>query len=239
MKDKHIPDKVIRIAGSISLLALPLLLATAFALHYTRLSEFLAFSFSKPAYSPAHLLNTLSSADGGFRLYTLPHMVGYLSLPLFISMALIIAVVTFRKTPWHALLGAALTGIGVVFLGGVFGAWLSFAAVGNISGETAPNLVAVLKALTNMQGPLMISSVLSAFAFLGLIVLGFGLYQSRTVPRWSAVLFILGNAMILAFMDMDNWMFIGAVLMLLGMLPLAARLYHAESQDWFPAAKPA
>jgi hypothetical protein len=231
MTNRITPADAMRIAGSISLIALPLLLAIAFALHYTTLSDFFAFKLAKPPYSAERLLNTLTSQDGGFRHYTLPHLVGYLALPLFISTSLVLANAIFKRTPWHALLGAALTCFGAVFLGGVFGAWMSFAAVGTVSGEATGNLLAVLQALTTMQGSLMLSSVLSALTFLGMIVLGFGLYRSRIAPRWSAVLFTSGNALILAFIDLDNWMFIGALLMFIGMLPLSMRVFHQESAE--------
>ena len=213
-----------RIAGSLSLIALPLLLAAVFVLHFTSLSDFLSFKFSKPPYSAERLLQTLTGPDGGFRFYTLPHLIGYLALPLFISTSLTLAQATFRQTPWHAVIGAALTCFGVIFLGGVFGAWLSFAAIANVPAGEAGNLLAALKALTTMRGSLMLSSALSALTFLGMIVLGFGLYQSRIIPRCFAALFILGNVLILVFMDLDNWMFIGALFMLIGMLPLSMRL---------------
>lgn len=229
MTYENTPANAMRIAGSVTLLTLPLLLTITFALHFTALSDFFVFKLVKPPYSAERLLHTLTSPDGGFRHYTLPHMVGYLALPLFIPASLVLAGAIFDRAPWHALLGATLTCFGVVFLGGVFGAWMSFAAVGSVSDVAAVNLLAVLQALTTMQGPLMLSSVLSAFTFLGMIVLGFGLYQSRIAPRWSAALFILGNVLVLAFIDLDNWMFIGALLMLAGMLPLAMRIFHAGS----------
>lgn len=229
MTHKNTPADAIRIVGSISLIVLPMLLAIAFALHYTALSDFFEFRLVKPPYSAERLLHTLTSPDGGFRHYTLPHLVGYLALPLFIPASLALASAIVERAPWHALLGAALTCFGVVFMGGVFGAWMSFAAVGGVSGEAASNLLPVLQALTTMQGSLMLSSVLSAFTFLGMIVLGFGLYQSRIAPRWSAALFILGNVLVLAFIDLDNWMFVGALLMMVGMLPLGMRLFHSGS----------
>ena len=223
-------ENAIRIMGSFSLIVLPFMLAIAFALHYTALSDFFVFKFVKPPYSAERLLQTLTSPDGGFRLYTLPHMVGYLALPLFIPASLSLAYVLFKKAQWHALIGATLTCVGVMFLAGVFGAWMSFAAVGSIPAKEAGNLLTVLGALTTMQGSLMLSSALSALTFFGMIVLGFGLYHSRLVPRWSAALFTLGNILILLFIDLDNWMFIGALLMLIGMLPLSMMLLHSTDK---------
>lgn len=228
MKYKTTATDAMRIVGSLSLIVLPFLLAIAFALHYTSISDFITFKLDKPTYSAERLLQTLSSQDGGFRRYTLPHMVGYLALPLFISASLTLATTILKRAPWHALLGAGLTCFGVTFLAGVFGAWMSFAAIGSLSAEATENLLAVLQALTTMQGSLMLSSALSGLTFVGMIILGFGLYHSRTAPRWSVVLFILGNVLILAFIDLDNWMFIGALLMLVGMIPLGIRLFHSR-----------
>lgn len=229
MQHQSTAENALRVVGSMSLLALPLLLATAFALHYTTISDFFVFHLTKPPYSAERLLHTLTSADGGFRLYTLPHLVGYMALPLFIPASLILAKVLFGKAPLHAVIGAAASCIGVVFLGGVFGAWMSFASVGNVPAEQAGNLLPVLTALTTMQGSLMISSSLSALTFFGMIILGFGLYQSRIVSRWSAALFVLGNILILVFIDLDNWMFVGALLMFIGLFPLSMKLLHASA----------
>lgn len=219
----NVTEKTMRVLGSLSLLALPLLLAVTFLLHFSTLSEFVDFKLVKPTYSADRLLQTLTGPDGGFRRFTLPHIVGYLALPLFISASLYIAYVLFNKAPWHALIGAALTCLGVVFMGGVFGAWLSFAAVGHVPVEESSTLLPVLKELTSMQGSLMLSSALSSLTFLGMIMLGFGLYFGRIVPRWSAISFVLGNILILAFIDLDNWMFIGALFMLVGLFPLGIK----------------
>lgn len=216
------------IGGGLSLIALPIMLGLAFALHFTSLADFHDFRFVKPPYSAEQLLATLSNADGGFRLYTLPHMIGYVALPLFISASLALAYTIYTKAPGHALFGAVFVCVGVVFLAGVFGAWLSFAAVGDVPAEHAGSTLPVLRALTTMQGSLLISSVLSSLTFLGMIILGGGLYQSRIIPRWSAALFILGNVLIIAFIDLDNWMFIGALLMLIGVTPLGMKLCRKQ-----------
>lgn len=222
------PQHVFTTTGAISLLLLPALLMIAFALHYTTFSDFFSFRLTKEPYDAHRLVETLSTADGGFRQYTLPHLFGYLALPLFISAAIFLARKLWTKTPWHAIIGSALTIIGTVFLGGVFGAWLSFAAVTQVPAGEAPHVLPVLTALTTMQGPLLLSSALSALTFLGMIVLGAGLYKSGLVPKWSALAFILGNLLILVFIDLDNWMFIGALLLFIGMLPLSMRMIHAQ-----------
>ena len=44
-----------------------------------------------------------------------------------------IGYVLFERAPWFALIGSAFTVTGAVFLGGVFAAWLSFAALGSVT----------------------------------------------------------------------------------------------------------
>jgi hypothetical protein len=56
------------------------------------------------------------------------------------------------------------------------------------------------------------------------MVLAVGLFFSRIVPKWSAILIFIGNLTILVFMDLDNLMLIGAFVMLLGMLPTSLKL---------------
>jgi hypothetical protein len=230
MRSQHTLVRAMKIVGGISLVSLPLLLAVAFALHYSRISDFFVFHFIKPEYSVEHLLQTLTNPDVGYRHYVLPHLLGYMALPLFIFSALALAYAIFKTSPWHALMGAGLTCIGVVFLAGVFGAWLSFAAVADVPAAEAGNLIPVLTALTRMQGPLLISSTLSALTFLGMIILGFGLYHSRIISRWSAAVFILGHVLILVFIDLDNWMLIGAVCMFIGIFPLARIFLHRNAE---------
>ena len=213
-------------AGAIALLLLPFLLMIAFALHYTNLSDFFSFKFLKEPYDANRLVQTLTSDDGGFRRYTLPHLFGYLALPLFIFASLFLAKILFNKAPKRAIVGAALTVIGTVFMGGVFGAWMSFAAVGNLPTEQSNSILPVITALTTMQGSLMLSSVLSAFTFIGMIILGFALYKSQLTPKLYATLFTLGNIIIIAFIDLDNLMFVGALLIFIGLLPLSIKYFH-------------
>jgi hypothetical protein len=168
-------------------------------------------------------MNTLAGPNAS-RLYTIPHLVGYLGLPLLISTALCLSSILFKKRPWFALVGASLACIGAIYMGGVFGTWLSFAAIGNVTAAQVEGAIPALEALTKMQGALLLTSILSALSLLGLMVLAVGLFISRIVPRWSAIMIFIGNLMIIAFMDLDNLMFIGAFIMLLGMAPISLKL---------------
>jgi hypothetical protein len=219
-----------RIAGGISLIMLPLVLMLAFALHFDSLSDFFVF---KLRYEPAtanEFMATLTNPNES-RQYTIAHGIGYLGLPLIISTALCLGHILFKKRPWFALVGASLACIGTVYMGGVFGTWLSFAAIGNVTAAQVEGAIPALEALTKMQGALLLSSILSALSLLGLMVLAVGLFISRIVPRWSAIMIFIGNLMIIVFMDLDNLMFIGAFIMLLGMAPIGLKLLKKDEYE--------
>lgn len=130
-------QKTMHIVGSLSVIALPISLMVAFDMHFSSIQDFFVFRFIKPEYSVERLLSTLMSSDHGFRLYTHPHLVAYIGLPLFIISAMSLAYIQYKQTPWHAMVGLVITSIGTVFMGGVFGAWLSFASLANIPADQA------------------------------------------------------------------------------------------------------
>ena len=70
---------------------------------------------------------------------------------------------------------------------------------------------------------MMITS-LSAFSILGLIILAMGLLRGQIVPKWASTLILIGSLFILVFMDLDNWMFLGSLLIFVGMLPISLKL---------------
>lgn len=145
----------------------------------------------------------------------------------------------FERAPWYALIGTALTVTGAIFLGGVFAAWLSFAALGNLPSDQTGSAVAALTVLTEMKGPLALSTYLSVLSLVGLMVSAVGLFRARVVPRWSPVALFLGNLMILAFMELDNLMLVGAVLMLAGLAPLSRVLLLGAGQPADASGVPA
>ena len=229
--------KVIHIAGSLSLLLAPLGVAIGWGISYERFMDFFKFTFSSPYISSGtsdtvgNFLTLLTVPDGGFRYFLFPHYIIYASIPVFIAASLFLAHILFKKAPWHALIGSVLTSIGAVYFVGVLGAWLSFPAVLNIPADQINGLLPVLKALSTVQGALLVSTMLSILVFLGLIILGFGFYTSKLIPRWSAVLIILGNALIIMFAGTENWMTVGSLLMFIGMLPLALQMLHVNNID--------
>lgn len=216
-------QRILRTAGAASLLLFPLMLIVAFAMHYTSVGEFFEINLSY-VQVPVDRTIAMFMGDNAGRMYVWPHLFGYFSVPMMIAASLTLGYVLFERAPWFALIGSALTVIGAIFLGGVFAAWLSFAALGNLPADQTGAAVAALTVLTEMKGPLAMTTYLSVFTFLGFMVLAVGLFRARIVPRWSPVSLFLGNVMIMAFMDIDNLMLAGAVLMLAGLAPLSRSL---------------
>jgi hypothetical protein len=217
--------KILARGGALSLILFPVLLMASFGLHFERLADFFVF---KVKYVPNGVSETMATFSGpnAFRLFILPHLVGYFSFPFMIFSSLALAYVLFKQRPWFGIIGAALTCIGSVFLAGLFAIWLSFAAIGNVPAEQIESSLPALAALTQMQGFLSLTTSLSGLGLLGLLILGIGLFKSTVVPRWSGALVVLGTALIMIFTDLDNWMFIGALCIFIGCIPVALKLWN-------------
>lgn len=220
-------DRVHRIGGALALLILPILLGTAFALHFERLADFFVFKLSYEPNSASAFMDTLLDPAASWR-YTLSHSVGYAAIPFLIPAALYLAALLYKRRPWLAITGASLVCIGAVFMGGLFGTWLSFAAVGNVAPDQLSGAAAALEELTRMQGPLLWTTMLSSLSLLGFLLLAGGLFFSSELPKWSSALIFIGYLFITVFTDLDNWMFIGALLVLIGSWPIALRAFRGE-----------
>jgi hypothetical protein len=212
-------ERTLEIGGGLSLILFPLTLIIAFGMHFERAADFFVFKLRYEPNSAADFMATLLDPASALR-YSLAHGVGYFAIPLIIPVALYLAAVLFKQRPWAATIGAAMACFGAIFMGGVFATWLSFAAVSNVSPDGVEVATEVLGLLTEMQGALLLTTTLSAFSLLGLMVLAGGLLFTDLVPKWSPALMLAGYLLIIVFTDLDNWMMIGAFLTLLGGLPI-------------------
>ena len=239
MENKNIISarKVMHVVGSLSLILAPLLLIIGWALNYDSLTSFFVDTFSNPYLTKGksvpgqEFLTTITGPDNGFRYLLLPHYFIYAAMPMLIAAAMFLAKLLFKKAPWHALVGATLTTVGAVYFTGVLGAYLSLPAVANVPIDQAGNLLLILNAVTAPEGILLVSIILSVLVFVGMIVLGLGLYKSRIIPGWSASLIVLGNIIILAAAGTENFMVIGSLLMLIGLFPITIRMIHMPSSE--------
>jgi hypothetical protein len=209
-------------AGAICFAAFPAVLLVAFGLHFA--GEFtpaqaleLRLRYVQP--SPERFMELFRSDSP--LAFVLPHLLVYLALPLLIPGVLALAAPLVERRPRVALTGVLMSLVGIVYMGGVFGSWLSFAAIGRVRADEVRGAVPAVAALIRGAPMLTLTSLLAGLSIAGIVVVAAGLLATGAVPRWQAALIVLGNAMILAFMDIDNLMLVGAALWLGGALPLA------------------
>lgn len=218
----------LRIGGGLSLVLFPLMFMAVFALHIESPSEIFQLKLQHDPYLATEIMAALTNPAKSQRYYVLPHMIGYLSMPVLICAALSLGYVLFKSRPWFAILGVAMTSVGAVFMAGMLAMWLSFAAIGHVSAAQVSGAIPALEALMEMQGPLLLSTILTAFSLLGLMVLAVGLFLGSVVPRWCAVMILIGSLMMSVFIDVDNLMFIGALTTFVGMAPIGWKLFRGE-----------
>lgn len=197
----------VKVLGAISLILAPLLTFIGWGIAHDSLSTFFNLNFSYEATDATANLTPSSDESHIFRYYLLPHYFIYASMPVYIGLGLCLMYIGYKKTPWHSFIGIILSIIGAVYFIGVLGAFLSI-PMGTV----------------NMTNILKLSFGLSMLVFIGNILLGISLYKSGIIARWSSLLFILGNVLILIFPGIENWMAVGSLLMIAGLLPLAGKI---------------
>lgn len=208
------------------LLVFPFTLLLGFALHFSSLEKFFKFRLVKPVYNAEHMFYMLTT--GNPHLFVVAHAIVFVAIPLMLLVVLVLAWFLYKKSPIMAFIGAVVGVIGCIATAGVLSSWLSFSAVGNVAPEHYEGAKAALIELTRIQGVLKTVTALSYLTFIGLIILAAGLLQSGTFKKWNMLSIMLGSALFLAFMDLDNWMFIGTILILIGLIPVSKRLGSGE-----------
>ena len=221
--------KCLNYTGAISLTLFPTILIIAFAMHFMGefgIRDFFDFKFSYIQPSPERFMELFRSN----RLldFILPHLTIYLALPFGIPAIVYLGKFLNNINPVLTIISVAFTIIGTVFMGGIFGSWLSFVAIGNISAEQVSESISALTALIQSNKFLGITEVLAGFSLIGFILISLGLFIYRAIPRWQASLILAGNLMIIIFMDIDNFMLIGAMLWLIGAAPVSIRAFKKE-----------
>jgi hypothetical protein len=199
-----------KVIGAIALLLAPTLSFIGWAIAHDSISSFLSLNFTWEATDATTKLTAASDPALLFRYYLFPHYFIYASMLVYIGLALCLAYVSYKTSPWHSFIGLILSIIGAVYFVGVLGAFLSI-PMGTVK------VTAILK----------VSFALCILTFVGNIVQGFGLYQAKLVPRWSSILFILGNMLILIFPGTENWMAIGSLCMVISLVPLTRMLFQS------------
>lgn len=229
MKNQKAKNTLLRIVA-VSLILFPLILMVAFASHYTNLADFFTFELKYEPNSTSAFMDTLTGPNR-LRSYTIPHGIAYFSVPFMLVVILYLGYLLRNRQPWLALVGAVLGSLGAIYLGSLFGTWLSFDAIGNLDSGQAAGALPALAALTEMQGILLLTTMLSALSLVGLLILAVGMFIGHVGPRWASGLVAFGNLLILVFMDLDNWMFIGALMILIGFTPLISNALRGNASE--------
>jgi hypothetical protein len=215
--------------GATSLILFPIMLIIAFSMHFMGefgLRDFFDIKFSYQQPSPERFMELFRT--GRLLDFILPHLTAYLALPLLIPAIIYFGKVLFDKKPIFSLIGIVLTIIGVVFMGGIFGSWLSFVAIGNVPSDQVQATIPALTSLIQENNLLGMTGVLAGFSLIGFIIIALGLFIYRVIPRWQSALILIGNIIIISFMDLDNLMLIGALLWLIGALPIGLKTFGKE-----------
>ena len=118
--------KTLRIGGALSLVLFPFMFMVVFALNVNDPAEIVEFRLRHEPYVAAEIMQELRDPIASQRYYVLPHLLGYLAMPLLVAAALTLAYVSFRTQPWFAIVGATMTCTGAIFMAGMLAMWLSF-----------------------------------------------------------------------------------------------------------------
>jgi hypothetical protein len=215
--------------GAVSLIAFPSILIIAFSMHFMGefgIRDFFNFKLSYAQPSPERFMELFRSNKS--LDFVLPHLTVYLALPLLVPAIIYLSKILFNKKPILSVIGVLLTVVGAIYMGGIFGSWLSFVAIGNVSSEQVSESIPAVTELIQSNKLLSMTGILAGFSLIGFIVISIGLVISQTIPRWQAILILVGNVMIIMFIDLDNLMLIGATLWLIGVIPVGLKSFEKQ-----------
>lgn len=232
MSDAARIDRLARAAQRFALLVLPGLLVAVFVLHFHGATDFFHFRWHYTPRPPTLVVPALIAGGNRAPLIHDPHVLAYLALPLFLLCAFGLHALGRRVRPLASLGAMAISVTGVIYLGGLFGMWAAFyRGLGDVDPRYLEGATATFAAMSASKGAFLLTTSLAKLTFIGLGLQGLVLVGSRQVPLWSALSIALGSALFLVFWDLDNWMLIGAVCLLIGFMAVRARLQPIACAD--------
>lgn len=221
-------QSIIRKTLATSMLIFPSILLLAFIMHFRSIGDFLNFKWQKKAiYDSDGLFDELLKTGGGGFIHA--HAVAYLSAPFMILTILCLGYLLYPEKPILSFVGVSVGIIGSVFMAGVFASWLSFTAITRVEPQNYIGAKAALTELVRMTGVLKAITSLSFLSLIGIIILCIGFLTTKLLPKWSPISILIGCTIISIFMDLDNWMLIGSIFILAGLIPVS-RLFKTEKQ---------
>jgi hypothetical protein len=204
--------------SSILPLLLPVLLVVVFAMHMRSLPQLLDFKLHYEP-TPPDVVARYLVGQGRDGLLLDPHVIAYLALPLFLATARMLHHRTRTRRPLASKAAFALTAIGTIYLGGLFGMWTAFYdGLAHVDASDLQGAAHTFAAMTAPRGAFLLTTTLAKLAFVGLALQGLLQWDADTRSRVAAVAFALGCSLFLLFWDLDNWMLVGSLLMLAGLV---------------------
>jgi hypothetical protein len=208
--------------AAVVLLVFPAIMMLAFVMHFSSFHSFFNFRLSRDVYDAGKLFDVLVGARGhGF---IMAHFVAVISVPLFFMTMMILGSLLYPDKPLMATIGVIIGVVGCTAMAAVFGAWLSFTGIATVDKSDYAGARIAFIELVRMKGALKIFTSLSNLCFISIVILATGLIWAKKFDLWRMLCIIVGAILFIIFMDMDNWMFIGSFLLLLGFMLISRKL---------------
>jgi hypothetical protein len=213
----------------LSLFAFPCMMLLVFVLHFGKLTDFFNFRLHYTPTPADQIVPRLITLHNSSLLIADPHVIAYLSLPIIVLSALALFLLGWRVRPLASAAAAFITLSGIVYLGGLFAMWIAlFRGLGFVDASQTSGAITTYAALSAPQSAFLLITVLAKLTMVGFIAQVLILIGTRIAPWWSILSVTFGCSLFLAFWDLDNWMLIGAVLILVGFLPLAKAVVNLQ-----------
>lgn len=188
-------------------------------MHIHSMDYLLDFKLQRPPYDTDRLFGELIQTRGGNFLHA--HVLAYCCIPFMIVTIFSLGYILYNKKPLWAVSGVATGIAGAVCMAGFFAIWISFSAIAQVAPQHYVGAKATLVELTRMAGVLKAITILSFLSLFGIVILSSGLLKTRLLPLWSPAFIISGCLLISIFWGLPNWMLIGSVFLLTGLVPVS------------------
>lgn len=208
-------DRAVMFLSGLAMIIFPLAQMTAFAIH----PQFWTFNRETGAAIQYGYIQNWGWQTG--------HTLVYVTLPFALLAWAQIARLVSKKRPWIALVGGVLSWVGVGYAIGNFGSVMAEGAIGLM----LPKEVALpaIQLFLDNAGMMKLTFLGQIVGLIGPVILLVGLTLSpKLAPRWSGPLALLGNLIIIIFIDIDGYMIWGAFAILIGLMPIALKLLKGQ-----------
>ena len=215
------PQDARRQPGAYVVILFPCLFIIVFLMHFRHVGDLFRFRWHYEPRDPAQVVSSLVRAQNHWPMFHDPHILGYLSLPLLLFCAFALYQLSREARPRLSAVGLFVTVSGTIYLGGLFGMWTGFyRGLGSVDPYYLDGAIATFRGMTAPRGAFLLTTTLAKFSLIGLGFQSLVLCRLPGIPIRSAVLITFGCFLIVAFWDLDNWMLIGMMLIMIGFFPL-------------------